>query len=107
MPRLNSRLPLLWRTPTSCQFGSLDPVAILRDTTVNEERALAVLREGTSLATLRALVGQWHMTPEELDDLAARPFVSLCRLGPRILRAETAAVAGLAALQALAGDWAE
>ena len=46
-------------------------------------------------------------TPEELDDLAARPFVSLCRLGPRILRAETAAVAGLAALQALAGDWAE
>jgi len=72
MPRLNSRLPLLWRTPTSCQFGSLDPVAILRDTTVNEERALAVLREGTSLATLRALVGQWHMTPEELDDFLQR-----------------------------------
>lgn len=42
----------------------------------------------------------------ELDDLRRRPFVSPAALGPRILRAETAAVAGLAALQALAGDWA-
>ena len=72
MPRLNPRLPLLWRTPTSCQFGSLEPVAILRDTTVNEERALAVLREGTSLPTLRALAAQWHMTPSELDDFLDR-----------------------------------
>jgi 16S rRNA (uracil1498-N3)-methyltransferase len=41
----------------------------------------------------------------ELDDLAQRPFVSTVALGPRILRAETAAIAGLAILQALAGDW--
>lgn len=34
----------------------------------------------------------------ELDDLARRPFVSLASLGPRILRAETALVAGLAAI---------
>ena len=54
------------------------------------------------------LVGpEGGFTDAELDDLAQRPFVSLCRLGPRILRAETAAVAGLAALQALGGDWAE
>ncbi len=43
----------------------------------------------------------------ELDDLRRRPFVVPAALGPRILRAETAAVAGLAALQALVGDWAE
>jgi 16S rRNA (uracil1498-N3)-methyltransferase len=54
----------------------------------------------------------WLVGPEggfeaaELDDLRRRPFVSTASLGPRILRAETAAVAGLAALQALAGDWA-
>lgn len=53
----------------------------------------------------------WLVGPEggfdraELDDLARRPFVSLVSLGPRILRAETAAVAGLAVLQALSGDW--
>ncbi len=43
----------------------------------------------------------------ELDDLRRRPFVVPAALGPRILRAETAAVAGLAALQALVGDWAD
>ncbi len=43
----------------------------------------------------------------ELDDLRRRAFVVPAALGPRILRAETAAVAGLAALQALVGDWAE
>ncbi|WP_135467641.1 16S rRNA (uracil(1498)-N(3))-methyltransferase [Crenalkalicoccus roseus] len=54
----------------------------------------------------------WLVGPEggferaELDDLLRRPFVSPVALGPRILRAETAAVAGLAVLQALAGDWA-
>ena len=54
------------------------------------------------------LVGpEGGFTVPELDDMAARPFVSLRRLGPRILRAETAAVAGLAALQALGGDWAD
>ena len=53
----------------------------------------------------------WMVGPEggfdgpELDDLARRPFVSTVALGPRILRAETAAIAGLAILQALAGDW--
>lgn len=41
----------------------------------------------------------------ELDDLRRRPFVVPAALGPRILRAETAAVAGLAALQAMVGDW--
>lgn len=34
----------------------------------------------------------------ELDDLARRPFVTLATLGPRILRAETAVVAGLGAI---------
>jgi 16S rRNA (uracil1498-N3)-methyltransferase len=41
----------------------------------------------------------------ELDDLRRRAFVVPAALGPRILRAETAAVSGLAALQALVGDW--
>jgi 16S rRNA (uracil1498-N3)-methyltransferase len=41
----------------------------------------------------------------ELDAAARYPFVTSIGLGPRILRAETAAVAGLAVLAALAGDW--
>jgi 16S rRNA (uracil1498-N3)-methyltransferase len=40
----------------------------------------------------------------ELDDLRKLPFVCPVSLGPRVLRADTAALAGLAVLQALLGD---
>jgi 16S rRNA (uracil1498-N3)-methyltransferase len=41
----------------------------------------------------------------ELDALRKLPFVTTVGLGPRVLRAETAALAALAAFQAIAGDW--
>ncbi len=41
----------------------------------------------------------------ELDGLDALPFAVRVSLGPRLLRAETAAVAALAAWQARRGDW--
>lgn len=41
----------------------------------------------------------------ERDRLRALPFVSPLALGPRILRADTAAVAALALWQAARGDW--
>jgi 16S rRNA (uracil1498-N3)-methyltransferase len=44
-------------------------------------------------------------TPAELDVLSARPFVTLISLGSRILKAETAAAAGLACLQAARERW--
>ena len=44
-------------------------------------------------------------TQSELDALRNLPFVSRVGLGPRALRAETAALAALAAYQAIAGDW--
>jgi 16S rRNA (uracil1498-N3)-methyltransferase len=47
------------------------------------------------------LVGpEGGFAPVELDVLAAHPFVEPATLGPRILRAETAAIVGLALLQA-------
>ncbi|WP_051341561.1 16S rRNA (uracil(1498)-N(3))-methyltransferase [Azospirillum halopraeferens] len=42
----------------------------------------------------------------ELDAIRNLPFVVPVGLGPRILRADTAAFAALACWQALAGDWA-
>jgi 16S rRNA (uracil1498-N3)-methyltransferase len=41
----------------------------------------------------------------ELDALADLPFVTRAGLGPRVLRAETAALAAVAVFQAIAGDW--
>ena len=44
-------------------------------------------------------------SPAERSRLRALPFVRTVGLGPRILRAETAAVAALALWQAVRGDW--
>jgi 16S rRNA (uracil1498-N3)-methyltransferase len=41
----------------------------------------------------------------ELDALSKLSFVTRIGLGPRVLRAETAALAALAVFQAIAGDW--
>lgn len=43
--------------------------------------------------------------PDELDQLRDLPFVTPVGLGPRVLRADTAALAALAIVQAVAGDW--
>ena len=52
------------------------------------------------------LVGpEGGFTPEEQHHIRRLPFVSPMILGPRLLRAETAAIAALACWQALAGDW--
>ena len=56
--------------------------------------------------TWAVLVGpEGGFAETELDALRKLPFVSPVGLGPRVLRADTAAVAALAVLQALAGDW--
>ena len=44
-------------------------------------------------------------TETELDGLGKLPIVTRVGLGPRVLRAETAALAALAVFQAIAGDW--
>jgi 16S rRNA (uracil1498-N3)-methyltransferase len=52
------------------------------------------------------LVGpEGGFTETELDALANLPFVTRVGLGPRVLRADTAALAALAVFQAIAGDW--
>jgi 16S rRNA (uracil1498-N3)-methyltransferase len=41
----------------------------------------------------------------ELDDLRKLPFVTAAGLGPRIMRADTAALSALSCWQAVIGDW--
>lgn len=73
--------------------------------------ALAAARDdtqhGNSPVTWALLVGpEGGFDGAELDRLRKLPFVTPVALGPRILRAETAALAALACLQAWLGDWA-
>ena len=62
----------------------------------------------TGMADMQAgaLIGpEGGIAPAELDALEELPFVSRVSLGPRVLRAETAAIAIMVCWQALAGDW--
>jgi len=70
-----------------------DPVAALT----------AAARAGWPLAVLIGPEGGF--AEEERDSLLKRPNVVRIALGPRILRADTAAVAALALVQAVLGDW--
>ena len=58
------------------------------------------------MAPVGILVGpEGGFAPEEREALLALPYVVPVSLGPRILRADTAAVAALAVVQAIIGDW--
>jgi 16S rRNA (uracil1498-N3)-methyltransferase len=71
-------------------------------------RRLVVAAERANAAPIRqhngpdalAIGPEGGFTPLELDLLSRHPFVRQATLGPRILRAETAAIVGLALLQA-------
>lgn len=57
-------------------------------------------------AAAAILIGpEGGFAPGELGRLASLPFARGISLGPRILRAETAAIAALTLFQAVAGDW--
>jgi len=55
---------------------------------------------------LAVLIGpEGGFAPEERDALIALPFVTRIAMGPRIMRADTAAVAALTLVNAVLGDW--
>lgn len=57
-------------------------------------------------APTAVLVGpEGGFTIEERAELKAQSFVKIISLGPRIMRADTAAIAALTLVQACAGDW--
>lgn len=68
----------------------------------NPVRALADVPRGA----LAVLIGpEGGFSEEERVALTARPFVRTISLGPRILRADTAAVAAMALVNGVLGDW--
>lgn len=84
----------------------------------DEQRCLIFCDERAEVADLgtllRPLAGrpqalligpEGGFSSEERERLSALPYVTRIPLGPRILRADTAAVAALAVLQSMAGDW--
>ncbi len=72
-----------------------------------ENAAQHNLQQNTVITPLWAvLIGpEGGFAPEERARLRALPFVTPVSLGPRILRADTAAIAALTLWQAALGDW--
>lgn len=72
--------------------------------------AIAALQdagEGPKDRKWSILIGpEGGFSPEEGERLRSLPFTTAVSLGPRILRADTAAIAAMTLWQAAAGDWA-
>ena len=67
---------------------------------------LTEARDGGTNGPWAALIGpEGGFTEEERAALGGRRFVHSVDLGPRLLRAETAAIAALVCWQAVIGDW--
>jgi len=78
---------------------------IFCDEGADTNNPLAALR-GISEKHLALLIGpEGGFSAEEQDVLRGLNFVTPIPLGPRILRADTAAVAAMAVIQAMIGDW--
>jgi 16S rRNA (uracil1498-N3)-methyltransferase len=79
-------------------------VLIYCDETAEKGNAIAALSKLQTPAAI--LVGpEGGFTIEERAMLKALPYVTAISLGPRIMRADTAAAAVLALVQAVMGDW--
>jgi len=78
---------------------------IFCDEDAAEKNPIAALR-GVAAGPVAVLIGpEGGFDPAERDALLRRPFVKRLSLGPRIMRADTAAVAALALVNATLGDW--
>lgn len=105
-----NRVPAILPVQTLGEACAAPPVAarrLLLDPAAARSLVAVLAQPGTALtgAAFALLVGPEGGLSAAESSLAQRAGWSACRLGPRVLRTETAPLAALAALQALAGDF--
>ena len=89
-----------------CDEAGDDPAAEWGGEQGRARPALEVLARSPVAASWAVLIGpEGGFDPGERDALRRSPFVAPVTLGPRILRADTAAIAALTLWQAARGDW--
>lgn len=69
MLRLDPELPLLWRSPSSVQFGSDEPVAVVEDVSEGEDRLIAALAVGVSETGFAMLAESLEVSPDRSQAL--------------------------------------
>jgi len=88
--RLDARWPLLWRSPSSVQFGSDEPAVVLSEVSEGEDRLIAALAAGVSESG-------FSMLAESLEVSPARSQALLDVLAP-VLARETESPSRVAAV---------
>lgn len=66
---LDPRIPRVWRTPDTLQFGVDAPRLVLHPVSVAEERMIAALADGVSVAGLRMIAKRARASPDTVDRL--------------------------------------
>lgn len=69
--RLASDLPMVWRSPSSVQFGTDEPVAIVEDVSEGEDRLIASLAAGISETGYAMVARSVGVDAESADRLLA------------------------------------
>ncbi len=69
--RLDPRIPVVWRTPSSIQLGIDPPLVVIDDVTDAEERMLAALSVGVTAAGLHLVAKTSAATRDEFLDIVA------------------------------------
>ena len=80
------------------------PAADMRHLLLAPDAGTSLVAAATGARSVTLLVGPEGGLEESERDAALAVGYLPCRLGPRVLRSETAAVAALSVLQAVAGD---
>ncbi len=70
--RLDPQLPVVWRTPTSLQFGVTRPTVVLHDLDLASEKMIAALGAGISRSGLDMIARSAGASAAEVDALLAR-----------------------------------
>jgi hypothetical protein len=110
--RLDPGLPLLWRTPSSVQFGADEPVAVLDELSEGEDRLIAALSVGVSETGFAMLAESLEVSPDRsralldaLSPVLARPAEAPSRVAAVLGDSPLArAIAGLMAASGALGS---
>jgi 16S rRNA (uracil1498-N3)-methyltransferase len=107
MPQFFADAPLLPDVlPPDALPPDARPSIILCDEMAEVSDPLAAMKDIGRAAGVAVLIGpEGGFSPEEREMILSWPRARAISLGPRILRADTAAVAALAAVQLALGDW--
>src|SRR5690554_7803756 len=82
--QLNPHVPLVWRSPSSLQFGVESPLVRLDDVSPAQERLIAALAAGATRPGLTVIADSVHASASELTQLLKQLEPVLTRPSPPV-----------------------